>query len=152
MGAAPHADGAATPLERADRVDRAGSCGYQPGMRILDLGALPHRPVEAHGSRGFSVAAFGMMAEAHLVTLRLVPGGVVGRHPAAGRQLMIVLEGDAVVAGADGEEREIGPGRAAVWEPGEPHTTRSAGGLWALVVEGDVDLAAPGHAVDPGDV
>ena len=39
-----------------------------------------------------------------------------------------------------------------MWEPGEPHETRSVGGLTALVVEGDVDLGAPGHHVDPGDV
>ena len=34
----------------------------------------------------------------------------------------------------------------------EAHETRSVGGLTALVVEGDVDLGAPGHHVDPGDV
>ena len=120
-------------------------------MRILDLAALPHRAVDAHGSRGFSVAAFGITADAHLVTLRLAPGGVVGRHPAAGRQLLVVLDGDAHVSGWSEDEREIGPGRAAVWEPGEEHATRTVGGLVALVVEGDVDLAAPGHYVDPGD-
>lgn len=121
-------------------------------MRILDLTAVAHRPVEAHGSTGVSIGAFGLTAEAHLVTLSLRAGGVVGRHPAAGRQLLVVLEGDAQVSGSRGEPVAIGPGQAAAWEPNEPHETRTTGGLLALVVEGDLDLATPGHVVDPGDV
>jgi hypothetical protein len=38
-----------------------------------------------------------------------------------------------------------------VWEPGEQHETRSATGLSALIVEGDLDIGAPGEQVDPGD-
>jgi len=121
-------------------------------VRILDLAAAPHRPVEAHGSVGFSIGAIGLTAEAHLVTVSLRPGGVVGRHPAAGRQLLVVLTGDAIVSGSHGDPVVIGPGRAAVWEPNELHETRTTSGLTALVIEGDVDLGAPGHHVDPGDV
>lgn len=121
-------------------------------MRILELDALPQRSLDAHGSVGFQVGAFGITADAHLVTVRVRAGGVIGRHPAAGRQLLAVLTGDAVVSGASGETVSIGPGQAAVWEPGELHETRSEHGLLALVVEGDLDIGAPGHEVDPGDV
>ncbi|WP_148613158.1 cupin domain-containing protein [Nocardioides rubriscoriae] len=121
-------------------------------MRILELSAAPRRPVEAHGSLGVSIGAIGITAEAHLVTLALRPGGAVGRHPAAGRQLLVVLDGDAEVSGSNGDPVVIGPGQAAVWEPNELHQTRTTSGLLALVVEGDVDLGAPGHHVDPGDV
>lgn len=121
-------------------------------MRILDLSAAAHRPVEAHGSTGFSIGAIGLTAESHLVTVTLRPGGVVGRHPAAGRQLLVVLEGDAHVSGSHGEPVTITPGQAAVWEPHELHETRTTSGLLALVIEGDVDLGTPGHVVDPGDV
>lgn len=121
-------------------------------MRILDLTAVPHRPIEAHGSRGFSIGAFGVSAEASLVMVRLARGGVIGRHPAAGRQLLVVVSGDALVSGSRGEPVAIGPGQAAVWEPNEPHETRTVDGLVAMVVEGDVDLGTPGHVVDPGDV
>ena len=44
------------------------------------------------------------------------------------------------------------PGQAAVWEPDESHETRSEHGLTALIVEGDLDIGAPGEQVDPGDV
>ena len=121
-------------------------------MRILSVAALPHRPVEAHGSTGFSVGAFGICADAHLVAVTLAPGGVIGPHPAAGRQLMVVLSGGAEVAGHEGTVRTIGVGEAAVWEPGEVHRTRSPTGLVAMIVEGDLDIGAPGEQVDPGDV
>lgn len=121
-------------------------------MRILTLAGLPHRTVDANGSRGFSIGAFGVSAEAHLVAVNLSPGGVIGRHPALGRQLLVVLSGEADVSGADSIVRKIGPGEAAVWEPGEEHETRTSTGLVALVVEGDLDIGAPGEQVDPGDV
>ena len=56
------------------------------------------------------------------------------------------------VAGADGTVQSLTRGQAAVWEPGESHETRSADGLTAMIVEGDLDIGAPGEQVDPGDV
>jgi quercetin dioxygenase-like cupin family protein len=121
-------------------------------VRVLDLSDLPHRPIEGHGSRGFSVGAFGISADAHLVAVSLAAGGVIGRHPVVGRQLLVVLTGEAEVAGAEGTVRRLAPGQAAVWEPGELHETRSPGGMTAMIVEGDLDIGAPGEQVDPGDV
>jgi quercetin dioxygenase-like cupin family protein len=121
-------------------------------VRILSLADLPHRPVEAHGSHGFSVGAFGITADAHLVAVTLAPGGTIGRHPAGGRQLLVVLHGSAEVAGAEGAVRRLAAGEAAVWEPGEVHETRSPTGMVAMIVEGDLDIGAPGEQVDPGDV
>ncbi len=120
-------------------------------MRILSLADLPHRKIDSAGSLNFSVGAFGICADAHLVAITLGPGGVIGRHPAAGRQLLVVLSGSAEVAGHEGEVRTIGPGEAAVWEPGEAHETRSPTGLTAMIVEGDVDIGAPGEQIDRGD-
>lgn len=120
-------------------------------MQILSLSNLPRRPIDAHGSKNFSVGAFGMCADAHLVAVTLAPGGVIGRHPAAGRQLLVVLSGSAEVAGYEGEVHTIGPGEAAVWEPGEAHETRSPTGMTAMIVEGDVDIGAPGEQIDRGD-
>ncbi|MGZ4488420.1 MAG: cupin domain-containing protein [Nocardioides sp.] len=117
-------------------------------MRILSFEGLPGRPVDHHGSVGFTVGAFGLTADAHLVVVRLRPGGVIGRHPAAGRQLLAVLVGEAEVSGSHGDPVTIGPGQAAVWEPHELHETRSETGLTALVVEGDLDVGGSAAAVD----
>lgn len=121
-------------------------------MRIIRLADVPRRRVEAHGSVGFDVGALGVTADAALVVVRLAAGGRIGRHPAAGRQVLVLLTGDARVAGYDGTPVDLLPGDAAVWEPGEAHETRTVDGLTALVVEGDLDVGAPGHHVDPGDV
>ena len=110
-------------------------------MRMLRLDAVPRRVVEGPGSAGFAVGALGITADAHLVVVRLRPGGVIGRHPAAGRQLLVVVSGDATVSGARRRARAARPGQAAVWEPNEPHETRSEDGLTALLVEGDLDIA-----------
>ncbi|MCW2832524.1 MAG: hypothetical protein JWN68_477 [Nocardioides sp.] len=120
-------------------------------MRILALADLPHRPIEAHQSKGFSVGAFGICADAHLVAVTLGPRGVIGRHPAEGRQLLVVLSGEAQVSGHDGVVRTVSVGQAAVWEPGEAHETRTDGGLVAMIVEGDLDIGAPGEQIDRGD-
>lgn len=120
-------------------------------MRIVRFEDVPRRRIEAHGSTGFDLGALGITADAALVVVRLAPGGRIGRHPAAGRQLLVLLTGDARVAGHDDAPVDLAPGEAAVWEPGEPHETRSVRGLTALVIEGDLDLATPGHQVDPGD-
>jgi len=42
------------------------------------------------------------------------------------------------------ETDELGPGEAAVWEPGEWHETLSEQGVTAIVVEGDFELFVPG--------
>ena len=59
-------------------------------VRILDLADLPHRPIEAHGSRGFSVGAFGLSADAHLVVgrarTRRRHRAAPGRRPSAARR------------------------------------------------------------------
>ncbi|PUA79957.1 cupin domain-containing protein [Nocardioides currus] len=120
-------------------------------MRILTLADLPRRTVDAHHSTGFTVGAFGLSADAHLVAVTLAPGGVIGRHPAVGRQLLVVLSGEAQVCGHEDVVRTIGVGEAAVWEPGEAHETRSATGMLAMIVEGDLDIGAPGEQVDRGD-
>lgn len=94
------------------------------------------------------MGGLGIVADAHLVVVAVRAGGVIGGHPAAGRQVLVVLTGDAQVSGHGGTTAELGPGQAAVWEPGEHHETRSRDGLTALVVEGDVEIGSSPVAVD----
>lgn len=118
-------------------------------MRVLSLDTVPRRAIDVHGSRGVTVGGLGLTEDAHIVVVRLRPGGAIGRHPAAARQLLVVVSGDATVSGYNGDEVEIGPGQAAVWEPGESHGTRSVGGLTGLVVEGNLDIGDSAVLADP---
>ncbi|WP_372729966.1 cupin domain-containing protein [Nocardioides sp.] len=119
-------------------------------MHLVDLSGISERRVDANGSSGLSVGGLGLTSDAHLVVVHLRPGGVIGRHPAPARQLLVVVSGDATVAGGDSSPVEIGPGQAVVWEAGEPHETRSSGGLLGFLVEGDLDVrTGPVGEADP---
>lgn len=75
------------------------------------------------------------VAGATVVCLRFRPGAVLGRHPAAGHQLFLVVDGEGWASGAEGGRREVKLGYAVWWEPGEAHESGSASGMTALVVE-----------------
>jgi quercetin dioxygenase-like cupin family protein len=107
-------------------------------MRVLHLGAIPGHPIAQFDSHAFTVLPIATGGETHLVTARLGPGGVIGRHRAVGRQILVVLEGQAVVSGDAGGDTVLEPGQAALWEPGENHEARTNQGLLALIVEGDL--------------
>jgi quercetin dioxygenase-like cupin family protein len=114
-------------------------------VRLVRFDASQGREIEEFGSEAFRLAPLARVADGQIACVRLGPGGRIGRHPAAGAQLLAVVAGDGTVSGADGVEQEIAAGVAAVWEDGEEHETRTTGGLTAIVVEGDgLDvLAAP---------
>ena len=111
-------------------------------MRIFRFDDEVSVPVDAFGSR-FRI---GPLADAggpaRVQVIHLPPGGLVGRHPAVGAQLFAVVAGAGWVSGGDGRRREVGPGTAAVWEPGEEHEAGSDGGLTAVCVEGAVEVTA----------
>jgi quercetin dioxygenase-like cupin family protein len=73
--------------------------------------------------------------DAHVVCVRLGPGGVLGRHPAAATQAFIVIQGEGWVSGPEGERRPVVAGTVVFWDPGEEHESGSDSGLTALVVE-----------------
>lgn len=101
-------------------------------MRVIR--DFPRKAIEAFGSEGFEHAHVArghtQVSLAHLV-------GTIGGHPAASRQLFLVLRGTATVR-TEGEEVELAEGQAAVWEPGEWH--ESTGSALVLLVEGDLEL------------
>jgi quercetin dioxygenase-like cupin family protein len=107
-------------------------------MRLVRFDATRGRELDRFGSSGFRLTPLAALAEGRVVCVHLAPGGRIGRHPAAGPQLLAVVSGEGTVSGADWAEEPIGPGIAAVWESGEEHETCSEAGLTALVIEGAV--------------
>jgi quercetin dioxygenase-like cupin family protein len=90
-------------------------------------------------SVGFAVSDLGRIRDSRLSCLRLDAGGRIGRHPAVGRQLLLLIDGDASVSGTDGVAVVLRPGQAVIWSPGEQHETRSDTGMLALVLEGAIE-------------
>jgi quercetin dioxygenase-like cupin family protein len=111
-------------------------------VQLVRFGPETGRDIDRFGSNGARIAPLAR-GEAQVVVVHLEAGGRLGRHPAAGRQVLAVVGGSGSVSGGDGVEQPVEPGVAAVWEPGEEHETRTETGLTAVIVEGGgVDVLA----------
>ena len=75
--------------------------------------------------------------DAHVVCVRLGPGGVLGRHAAGAAQAFVVVQGEGWSSGADGARVALAAGTAVFWEAGEEHETGSESGLTAIIVEAE---------------
>jgi mannose-6-phosphate isomerase-like protein (cupin superfamily) len=105
-------------------------------MRIIDFGSPAARSVDRYESENASFArVVDTAGPGHVGCMRLGPGGVLGRHPAASAQLFCVVDGQGQVSGADGAAVPIRAGQAVLWEEGESHETTSQPGLTAIIVE-----------------
>ena len=99
-------------------------------------------PIDHFGSDFRIGPLTGLDSRVRVQVMHLDPGGLIGRHPTAVQQLFAVVTGEAAVSGGDGKVRSIGPGYAALWEVGEEHETRSAGGCTAICIEGRFEMWA----------
>jgi GrpB-like predicted nucleotidyltransferase (UPF0157 family) len=96
-------------------------------------------PITQHGSRFRIGPLTGPDSGVRVQMMYLPADGLVGTHPAAARQFFAVVAGSGWVAGSGGARRDIGPGYAALWEPGEEHGAGTRDGLTAVCVEGSFE-------------
>lgn len=94
---------------RAVQIDVFGSHGV----------TINHPIDPASGEVGPAILRSG--GPAHVVTASLEPGGRIGRHPATGTQLLIVISGELWISGDDGQRLKLAAGQAVLFEPGEQH-------------------------------
>ena len=114
-------------------------------MKLFRFDAAVARPITQFGSAGAAIAPVARLGPGavQLGCMHLAAGGHIGRHPASGAQLFLVVAGAGWVAGADGARVPVSAGAAAFWEPGEEHESGTEHGLTALVLEAEtLDLAA----------
>jgi len=96
-------------------------------------------PVSQFGSRFRIGPLTGPGSEVQVQMMYLPAGGLVGAHPAVARQFFAVVTGSGWVSGADGVRRDIGPGYAALWEPGEEHGAGTVPGMAVVCIEGNFE-------------
>ncbi|MEU8812993.1 cupin domain-containing protein [Actinoplanes sp. NPDC048796] len=90
-----------------------------------------------------------MRAEHTAVTvLRVAAGGRIGRHPATGDQLLLVVEGRGRVRSGDGDWQPVAAGDVVRWRDGEDHTTEADEALVAYVVEYEDQVCCPGRLLE----
>jgi GrpB-like predicted nucleotidyltransferase (UPF0157 family) len=105
-------------------------------LRIFRFDTEVSIPIEAFGSHFRIGPLTGPDSRVRAQVMWLAAGDSIGRHPTAVQQLFAVVAGAAVVTGADGLERALGVGQAAMWDVGEDHDARSVDGCTALCIEG----------------
>ena len=109
--------------------------------------AAPPKEVARYGSVGAAYQRLARVEGGAVGRMRLAPGGMLGRHDAPSRQVVLVLAGAGSVAGADGARREVRAGDLVVFEAGEAHDAEAGPeGLDLLVAEGALPEAEPARA------
>ncbi|PEB47999.1 cupin [Bacillus pseudomycoides] len=73
----------------------------------------------------------------HIGCMHLQAKGSIGYHEAVVPQLLLIVEGEGFVCGADKEKVKVKAGQAVSWEKGEFHETNTENGLMAIVIEAD---------------
>jgi quercetin dioxygenase-like cupin family protein len=92
-------------------------------MKVVDVSRAAADAVAAHAAR----PATGIIhdaADARLVVFRLAPGQVVAPHRSVSTVTLTVISGQGFILGGD-EERSVGAGHVAVFEPNELHGMRA---------------------------
>ena len=79
----------------------------------------------------------------------LEENGIIGYHEARVNQILLVVTGEGHVCTKNKEYRRIQVGEAVFWKKGEWHETKTAKGLTAIVIEGE--MVTPEHLLKVGD-
>ena len=106
-----------------------------PGMRLV---TLKRRTLDG-GADLTWVATLAGLQGAHVHGAQLDAGDTLPRHPTPVWQVFAVLSGTGEVAGQDDVRRPIGPGTAAVWSPGEEHTSWAVTDMVVVIVQSDAE-------------
>ena len=85
--------------------------------RFASHGVSVHQPAES------PQRLFRTSGPATMVVMSIAAGGVIGRHPAVGPQLLGVGAGAVNVVGGDGEPQRLGVGEFVLFSDGEEHET-----------------------------
>lgn len=123
-------------------------------VRVTAWDAAGAYDASAFGSTGATIAPMGSgpLTALSVSYLRLEAGGRLGRHPASGRQWLLVVSGTGEAIGAEGEPVSIAAGTLVAWSTGEMHETRTEAGLAALILEGgDWQPLQPWHWLAEGE-
>ncbi|AFU12724.1 hypothetical protein bcere0017_18860 [Bacillus cereus Rock1-3] len=73
----------------------------------------------------------------HIGAMHLQENGIIGYHEAVVSQLLLIMDGEGYVCGADKEKVKIRAGQAVFWEKGEFHETSTEHGLLAIIMEAE---------------
>ncbi|MGG3401485.1 cupin [Bacillus paranthracis] len=106
-------------------------------MKIFDFSEKVGKQITAFQSNFIMSKIVNQQGNIHIGAMHLKENGIIGYHEAVVSQLLLIVDGEGYVCGADKEKVKVKAGQAVFWEKGEFHETSTEHGLMAIVMEAE---------------
>ncbi|MGG1343896.1 cupin [Bacillus thuringiensis] len=106
-------------------------------MKIFDFSEKMGKQISAFQSNFIMSKIVNHQGNVHIGAMHLQENGIIGYHEAVVSQLLLIMDGEGYVCGADKEKVKIRAGQAVFWEKGEFHETSTEHGLLAIIMEAE---------------
>ena len=106
-------------------------------MKIFDFSEKAGKCISAFQSNFIMSKIVNHKGNVHIGAMNLQENGIIGYHEAVVSQLLLIMDGEGYVCGADKEKVKIRAGQAVFWEKGEFHETSTEHGLLAIIMEAE---------------
>ncbi|MGG5780631.1 cupin [Bacillus albus] len=106
-------------------------------MKNFDFNEKVGKQITAFQSNFIMSKIVNHKGNIHIGAMHLQENGIIGYHEAVVSQLLLIVDGEGYVCGADKEKAKVKAGQAVFWEKGEFHETSTEHGLMAIVMEAE---------------
>ncbi|EJQ39660.1 hypothetical protein IEC_01248 [Bacillus toyonensis] len=106
-------------------------------MKIFDFSEKSGKCISVFQSNFIMSKIVNHQGNVHIGAMHLQENGIIGYHEAVVSQLLLIMDGEGYVCGADKEKVKIRAGQAVFWEKGEFHETSTEHGLLAIIMEAE---------------
>ncbi|PFD74582.1 cupin [Bacillus cereus] len=106
-------------------------------MKIFDFSEKVGKKIKAFQSNFIMSKIVNHQGNIHIGAMHLRENGIIGYHEAVVSQLLLIVDGDGYVCGADKEKVKVEAGQAVFWKKGGFHETCTENGLIAIVIESE---------------
>ncbi|MBP3969149.1 cupin [Bacillus sp. WL1] len=106
-------------------------------MKIFDCSEEVGKQITAFQSNFIMSKILNHQGNIHIGAMHLRENGIIGYHEAVVSQLLLIVNGEGYVCGANKEKVKVEAGQAVFWEKGELHETSTERGLMAIVMESE---------------
>ncbi|TXR63300.1 cupin [Bacillus sp. AR18-7] len=106
-------------------------------MKIFDFSEKVGKQITAFQSNFIMSKIVNHQGNIHIGAMHLKENGIIGYHEAVVSQLLLIVDGEGYVCGANKEKVKVEAGQSVFWEKGELHETSTERGLMAIVMEAE---------------
>ncbi|EJV45461.1 Uncharacterized protein BC141101_01378 [Bacillus toyonensis] len=106
-------------------------------MKVFDFSEKSGKRISVFQSNFIMSKIVNHQGNVHIGAMHLQENGIIGYHEAVVSQLLLIMDGEGYVCGADKEKVKIRAGQAVFWEKGEFHETSTEHGLLAIIMEAE---------------